>query len=175
MAFTKFKAEVVARVITDPILRDVSVRDNTVQVCSFKAAVERAGAKKDERGYYPSDIFEVSVWNRGNFKAAEYAMRSVKKGERVDFEADSIKADTFTRKDGTTGVSIKLRAIPDSIISFASRGVEQASAGVADEVDPLAAEAASRTAPGSNYEAALDELEPDTSNQPVDDLDLEFP
>jgi single-stranded DNA-binding protein len=175
LAFTKLRVQVTGRVITEPTLREVAAQGGTTQVCSFRVAVERPGAKKDEKGYYPSDVFQVSVWNRGNFKAAEYTARDVKKGERVQFEADALQAETFTRKDGGAGVSIKLRAIPDSIISFAPRrGVETEEMGRAEgsvNAD-LENEANRRSAPGDGFDDALDGLETSSS----DDLDdIEFP
>ena len=89
------------------ILREVTVRDETVKVASFNVAVNNGtNAQGDE---LPPTWIKVSVWRSYADVVAQY----VKKGDRVTIAAENIRATAWTGEDGTarSGLEVSARRV----------------------------------------------------------------
>ena len=85
----------------DPVLRDA----NQSKVCNFTVAVRTS--MKDSSGNYISNFYEVE-WFGG--KLMDYVMNNVKKGYAVIVSGEPIMYPFESKKTGTTGHGLKLKA-----------------------------------------------------------------
>jgi single stranded DNA-binding protein len=91
----------------DVVVRDVTVRGESIKVASFSVAV---GNGKNAQGEdLPPTWIKVSVWR----KYAETVARFVKKGDRVTITAENLKASAWQTDDGElrTGLEVSARKV----------------------------------------------------------------
>lgn len=81
----------VGRLIADPELRQTP---QGTSVCSFTISVQRPNAKKDENGYYPSDLIRCVAWRT----TGEFVQRYFVKGNMIGLNG-SVQVNQYTDKD----------------------------------------------------------------------------
>ena len=82
----------VGRLIADPELRQTP---QGTSVCSFTISVQRPNAKKDENGFYPSDLIRCIAWRT----TGEFVAKYFRKGQNIGLNG-SIQVNRYTDKEG---------------------------------------------------------------------------
>ena len=81
----------VGRLIADPELRQTP---QGTSVCSFVISVQRPNAKKDENGFYPSDLIRCVAWRT----TGEFVQRYFVKGNMIGLSG-AIQVNRYTDRD----------------------------------------------------------------------------
>ena len=81
----------VGRLIADPELRQTP---QGTSVCSFVISVQRPNAKKDENGFYPSDLIRCVAWRT----TGEFVQRYFVKGSMIGLSG-AIQVNRYTDRD----------------------------------------------------------------------------
>ncbi|MBQ6173452.1 MAG: single-stranded DNA-binding protein [Clostridia bacterium] len=124
------KIMLIGNLTRDPETRTVSGYNGDTQVCSFTIAVNsrRRGQQTPDAQQPAQDdaqFFRINVWGR----QADAAQRYLAKGRKV-FVSGELTARTYTANDGTTRVSLDVRA--DDYEFLTSRAEAQAMGGNAN-------------------------------------------
>lgn len=82
----------VGRLIADPELRQTP---QGTPVCSFTISVQKPNAKKNENGFYESDLIRCVAWR----STGEFVARYFRKGSNIGLNG-SIQVNQYTDKDG---------------------------------------------------------------------------
>lgn len=91
----------------DVVVRDVTVRGESVKVASFSVAI--SNGKNNQGEDLPPTWIKVSVWR----KYADIVARFVKKGDRVTITAENLKASAWQADNGElrTGLEVNARRV----------------------------------------------------------------
>ena len=94
------------------LTKDVEVeeKDNDKQLAIASIAVQRT--YKDDDGSYPTDFFDVALWNSIAINTAKYC----KKGDLVGIRA-KLQSNAYTTEDGITFHGIDIIADKISFLS----------------------------------------------------------
>ena len=89
------------------VVRDVTVRGESIKVASFSVAVNNGKNAQGED--LPPTWIKVSVWR----KYADIVAQYVKKGDRVTVTAENLKASAWQAEDGElrTGLEVSARRV----------------------------------------------------------------
>ena len=110
------KLTIIGNLTRDPELRSTT---NGTSVCDFTVAVNRR-ARRDAQNTQPeADFFRVSAWNQ----LAEICSKFLAKGRKVCV-VGPVSARTYQASDGTTRVSLEVRA--DDVEFLSARGETEA-------------------------------------------------
>ena len=140
------KLTIIGNLTRDPEMRQVG----DTNVCSFTVAVNRRGRQNTANGQPEADFFRVSAWDRTGENCATY----LAKGRKVCVMG-SVSARTYQANDGTTRVSLEVRA--DEVEFLSSRMDDGAPA--YNNAAPSAAVAPAPTAQNNGFTAVeTDEL-----------------
>lgn len=90
----------VGRLIADPELRQTS---QGTTVCSFTISVQRPNGKKDENGFYPSDLIRCVAWRT----TGEFVSKYFHKGSMIGLNG-SIQVNRYTDKNGNKTSSFEV-------------------------------------------------------------------
>lgn len=145
------KIMLIGNLTRDPETRTINGYNGDTQVCSFTIAVNsrrRSGQQNaGQQGQEETQFFRISVW--GN--RADVAQRYMKRGHKV-FVSGELTARTYTANDGTTRVSLDVRA--DDFEFLTSRAEAEAR----DGISPAAPQGEmSPTAQNSDFTPAANE------------------
>jgi single-strand DNA-binding protein len=86
------------------VVRDVTVRGESIKVASFSVAINNGKNAQGED--LPPTWIKVTAWR----KYAETVAKFVKKGDRVTVLADNLKTNTWTTQAGETRSSMEVTA-----------------------------------------------------------------
>ncbi len=129
------KIMLIGNLTRDPETRTVNGYNGETQVCSFTIAVNSRRRGQQNAGAQPAQdeaqFFRISVWGR----QADAAQRYLAKGRKV-FVSGELTARTYTANDGTTRVSLEVRA--DDYEFLTSRAEAEASGSYQNPAAPAA-------------------------------------
>ena len=128
------KIMLIGNLTRDPETRVVNGYNGETNVCSFTIAVNsRRRNQQNADGQQQDDaqFFRISVWGR----QADAAQRYLAKGRKV-FVSGELTARTYQANDGTTRVSLEVRA--DDYEFLTSRAEAEAAGGYSAPAAPAA-------------------------------------
>ena len=110
------KVMIIGNLGRDPEMRQVGAQN----VTNFSVATSRKWTNKQSGELVEETTwYRVSVWGR----QAETANQYLSQGKKVLVEGSSLKARSYANQDGTTGVSLDLRA--DVVRFLSARGEDE--------------------------------------------------
>ena len=122
------KLTIIGNLTRDPELRTTT---NGTNVCDFTVAVNRRTRRDTQNAQPEADFFRVSAWNQ----LAEICAKFLAKGRKVCV-VGPVSARTYQASDGTTRVSLEVRA--DDVEFLSARGEADAVGGYAAPAVPAA-------------------------------------
>ncbi len=151
----------VGRLIAEPELRQTP---QGTPVCQFTISVQRANARKDENGFYPSDLIRCVAWRT----TGEFVQRYFHKGSNIGVNG-SIQVNQYTDRDSGKKLS-SFEVVANNIYFVEGKNSSSNSQGAVSYSQP-APRAAENNFPASSFSTGdLDGF----STIATDDGDLPF-